>query len=347
MTMYLRLFLASLIFCFGYVPEQAVAAQTVHIAEVPPYTQKDSSGGWSGPAVDLFRAAAQNAGVAYRFEEVRPAELATSGAAAAFPAYADGSSPGAGQVGPNVQSLPFYTDTVGLIGGTQATAFVEGLTNLANWGFMKVVLIVSGLVFVAGAIFWLVERRGNDSVQGSQDHLAHLGGIGNGFWWAGVTATTIGYGDIVPKTAGGRFVAMVWMLFSMALTAILTAYLVSLTGKPGGNTDLSSAIEGQHVGVVAGEAVQLAELGSAERVSRFATAEEALKALDEERIDLVAYPAAQARAEAGDRNVQATGGSVVFPLFRFAQAGPLSREVDRLILTPAWQGRAQQEFGKN
>ena len=347
MTMHLRLFFAILVFCTGYVPGQVMAAQTVQIAEVPPYAQKDGSGGWSGPAVDLFRAAAHNAGVAYRFQEVRPSELASSGALAAFPAYADGSERNAGPATMNVHSLPFYTDSVGVIGGAQATAFVEGLTNLANLGFLKVVLIVSGLIFVAGALFWLVERRGNKSVQGSEDHLQHLGGIGNGFWWAGVTATTIGYGDIVPKTKGGRVVAMVWMLFSMALTAILTAYLVSLTGKPGGNTDLSSAIEGQHVGVVAGDVVQPAELGSAERVSRFASVEEALEALDADRIDVVAYPAAQARAVAGDRTVQETGGSVVFPVFRFAGSTALSREIDRIILTPAWQSRAQQAFGKD
>ncbi|WP_170002080.1 ion channel [Pseudopontixanthobacter vadosimaris] len=346
MTMYFRLFLAILLFCIGQLPGQAIAAQTVQIAEVPPYALKDGSGGWSGPAVDLFRAAAQNAGVAYRFVEVRPSELATSPAMAAFPAYADGGARKAGTAG-TAHSLPFYTDSVGLIGGAQATGFVEGLANLANWGFLKVVLIVSGLIFVAGALFWLVERRGNESVQGSEDHLQHLGGIGNGFWWAGVTATTIGYGDIVPKTKGGRVVAMVWMLFSMALTAILTAYLVSLTGKPGGNTNLSSAIEGQHVGVVAGEVVQPAELGSAERVSRFASIWEALQALDADRIDLVAYPAAQARAVAGDRTVQETGGSVVFPVFRFAEDTALSREIDRIILTPAWQSRAQQAFGKD
>jgi ABC-type amino acid transport substrate-binding protein len=56
-----------------------------------------------------------------------------------------------------------------------------------------------------------------------------LSGIGDGFWWSGVTFTGVGYGDKVPVTIAGRLVALVWMLVSVicvsALTATVTAKL--------------------------------------------------------------------------------------------------------------------------
>jgi polar amino acid transport system substrate-binding protein len=39
----------------------------------------------------------------------------------------------------------------------------------------------------------------------------------DGVYWAVVTMTTVGYGDKTPKTKVGRFIAVLWMLASLAL----------------------------------------------------------------------------------------------------------------------------------
>jgi ABC-type amino acid transport substrate-binding protein len=66
--------------------------------------------------------------------------------------------------------------------------------------------------------------------------------------------TTVGYGDVAPKTIGGRIVATIWMLISIVLIASFTATITTsltvgaLHGKVGGLHDLA----GVRVGSLAG-----------------------------------------------------------------------------------------------
>jgi len=54
-------------------------------------------------------------------------------------------------------------------------------------------------------------------------------------YWAVVTVTTVGYGDIVPTTLPGRFVASIGILIGYSIlaipTAIITSNLIEYTRK--------------------------------------------------------------------------------------------------------------------
>ena len=45
----------------------------------------------------------------------------------------------------------------------------------------------------------------------------------DGVWWAITTVTTVGYGDLSPKTLGGRVIAIVVMVVGIGFVAIVTA----------------------------------------------------------------------------------------------------------------------------
>jgi voltage-gated potassium channel len=51
--------------------------------------------------------------------------------------------------------------------------------------------------------------------------------VWEGMWWAVQTVTTVGYGDVTPKSAAGRFVAAGVMLAGVALVAVVTAAVTS------------------------------------------------------------------------------------------------------------------------
>lgn len=51
--------------------------------------------------------------------------------------------------------------------------------------------------------------------------------FGRALWWASVTITTVGYGDVVPVTLTGRVVAVVLMLGGIAVLGVVTGTVAS------------------------------------------------------------------------------------------------------------------------
>lgn len=79
-------------------------------------------------------------------------------------------------------------------------------------GMKYAALVAAGTVVVGGAVFAAVEK---------EQHLTTWDGI----WWAVTTVTTVGYGDIYPKTDGGRIIAMAIMFVGIGFVALLTAFI--------------------------------------------------------------------------------------------------------------------------
>ena len=73
-----------------------------------------------------------------------------------------------------------------------------------------------------GVAMWIAERP-----MRSLNHDSAVATLRDGVYWAVVTMTTVGYGDKTPKTTGGRLIAVLWMLVSVALVSILSTSIIS------------------------------------------------------------------------------------------------------------------------
>ena len=79
----------------------------------------------------------------------------------------------------------------------------------------EVIAVVSTVMtFVAGVLMTVIDHENFPS-------------IGSGLWWAVQTVTTVGYGDDVPTTIGGRLVASAVMLFGIGFLTVITASITS------------------------------------------------------------------------------------------------------------------------
>jgi voltage-gated potassium channel len=83
-------------------------------------------------------------------------------------------------------------------------------------GMKYTALVAAALVIVGGAVYAGVEKVGPE-----EEPLTTWDGI----WWAMTTVTTVGYGDIYPKTDGGRAIAMAIMLVGIGFVALFTAFV--------------------------------------------------------------------------------------------------------------------------
>jgi len=96
------------------------------------------------------------------------------------------------------------------------------------------VALTTAVVIGLGAIgIFAVEHGENKSITS----------IGDAFWWAIVTATTVGYGDVSPVTTEGRLIAIALMVVGIGFIGVFTATITSFYLDPGRTTEQTSQVE--------------------------------------------------------------------------------------------------------
>lgn len=99
--------------------------------------------------------------------------------------------------------------------GVTARAVAALRSILWRRGLVCVTAISSFVIVAGGAALTLLEPQ------------TVRGGLADGIWWAIVTASTVGYGDIAPTTLWGRLIAVLLMLSGVGLISTLAASITA------------------------------------------------------------------------------------------------------------------------
>ena len=91
--------------------------------------------------------------------------------------------------------------------------FAERLTVLR--AVFAIAIVAIALTIGAAALGRLVEPE-------------TFGSFGEACWWALQTVSTVGYGDTVPATGGGRVIASALMLLGVAFVPAVTSIVVAV-----------------------------------------------------------------------------------------------------------------------
>lgn len=91
----------------------------------------------------------------------------------------------------------------------------------------RVAIVAVAVVFIGAALVYRAEHATNPG----------FATYGDALWWAVVTLTTVGYGDIVPKTDAGRIIAVMIMVTGVAVLGVLAGSLAGFFGLGNRETD--------------------------------------------------------------------------------------------------------------
>lgn len=82
----------------------------------------------------------------------------------------------------------------------------------------QILVLTLMLALLFGITIWFIECTYNKEFS-----LFFVKGAATGLWWSVVSMTTVGYGDIVPKSIPGRVIACIWLFIGVVIACLMTA----------------------------------------------------------------------------------------------------------------------------
>lgn len=273
----------------GAEPQQSTDGEPLQVVTraVEPFSIQNDSGEWSGISIDLWTRLAEELGLQYTLES-RELEQMIEDTAAGRVDLAVGALTVTHDREERLDfSHPFYTTGLGIAVGAEGSMFIGLARALFSPAFLTALASLLLILLIAGGLIWLFERRRNRDQFGG----TNVAGLGNGLWWAAVTMTTVGYGDKVPVTLGGRIVALVWMYASVIIISFFTAGIAtsltvgSLRSGISGPMDLTGA----SVGTVGGSTGETFARQNGADIEAFDDVQAAVRALARGDLEAVVY----------------------------------------------------------
>lgn len=270
--------------------EDAPNILRVGTKEAAPFAIRHEDGSWSGISIELWRAVANDLGLRYEFVELPLDEIL--------------SRLESGDLDVGVAAITithererridfshsYFNTGLGIaVVPRQGSGWPAVIRRVFSAVFLEFVVGILFVLLISGILVYLFERKRNCESFGQ----GAAKGIANGIWWAAVTMTTVGYGDKVPKTAGGRVIAVVWMFSAIIIISMFTASVTSVLTL----SQLESSVRGPHdlrhtrVAAVADSTSSQYLLRQGFAFQSHNSVDECLEALTQNKVGAVVYDA--------------------------------------------------------
>jgi ABC-type amino acid transport substrate-binding protein len=198
---------------------------TVGTDEAPPFSMKDNDGRWTGISIDLWRQIATELNLTYEFRELDQYNLLKGLTNGSLDVVVTELTITPERLDRFDFTYPFYTTGLGIaVPFKEKNVLISIIKQLFSITVLGILIIIFSALLIAGIVVWLFERKRNPEHFGGNT----IQGIGSGFWFSAVTMTTIGYGDKLPKTIGGRIVSLIWMFSGLILVSFFIATITSM-----------------------------------------------------------------------------------------------------------------------
>ncbi|WP_229239800.1 transporter substrate-binding domain-containing protein [Echinicola soli] len=247
-------------------------------------------------------------------------------------------------------SQPFFETEMAILAPKIEQGFWDYVKPIFSTTFLFGVL---GLIFalsIVGVLLWVVERN-TLSPEGKHSTIR---GIGNGIWLAIVTMTTVGYGDLAPKTLSGRVIVGVWMIISLiTATSFVAGIATTISQIKGEDETITSLLhlEGRKVVVPDNEKIidNITTVGG--RPEPVADINEGFEMLSSGEVDALVYDviALEYTYRGHDEDRFVLSKKNILPQnygFAFYEASSLKRLVDIEILKQKESGEIQKVINR-
>lgn len=261
---------------------------TVGVHVFPPIVikQRDTYTGFEG---DLWAKMAQELKVDYEFREY---EKFTDVLPAVEKGEVDIAFAGITRTEEREKKVDFSYGTLDsglhiLVPKKEALSIISIIKSVFTKEIKNIFLLLIGFVVVSANVLWLAEG-GSTAISGS-----YFPGIFEALWWAVVTVSTVGYGDITPVTWLGRAVGFLVILSGLAIFGLYVARVSSALTIKELKSDINnlSNLRGKRVATVAATTSVLVLRKAGVRLELVDNIEEAYKKLEKKEIDAVVFDA--------------------------------------------------------
>ncbi|MEM7623429.1 MAG: transporter substrate-binding domain-containing protein [Planctomycetota bacterium] len=335
-------------------PQDAAPLRVATKLAAPFVMQDESTGDLYGLTIDLWTRIAADLELEYELEIVELDTLLDGVAAGTYDAGVAAITITPAREERLDMSHGYFSDGLGIAvpAGRRTGSWFRAIGNIFTPAFASAVGALALLLLGVGFVIWLVERKRNS------EHFREkpAAGLGDGFWFAAVTMTTVGYGDKSPSTLAGKLVSLVWMFASIIVISAFTGAIASsltaaqIDAGVRGPEDLRGSLVGAPDG--SATITTLATRGVNPRP--FASIEEGLDAVARGELDAFVHDASilrytVANAYAGEARVldaQFDWGAYAIALPQgSALREPINREILKFTRDDAWEQRIRAVLG--